>query len=101
MGRRRIGWRVRGGWRVGGFGLLAGLRLGLMGVGICLFLYPFVFLNGECEFVLTDTVAALMAKVYGEETAEKVCNFIEHIRVKEANDDPFAAMNGCEDVQPQ
>lgn len=51
--------------------------------------------------MLTDIVAALMARVYGEETAEKVCNFIEHIRVKEANDDPFAAMNGCEDVQPQ
>lgn len=48
--------------------------------------------------MLTATVAALMSRVYGEETAQKVCDFIEHMRVKEPNDDPFAAMNGCEDV---
>ncbi|KAK3707312.1 hypothetical protein LTR37_012156 [Vermiconidia calcicola] len=47
-----------------------------------------------------DGMAALVGSVYGEETAERVCEFIEHVRVKEAGDDPFAEVNGCRDVLP-
>ena len=46
-------------------------------------------------------VAAMVEKFYGGEAAQKLCDFIEHRRTKDPSDDPFAAMNGCEDVLPQ
>ncbi|KAK5164534.1 uncharacterized protein LTR77_009740 [Saxophila tyrrhenica] len=48
-----------------------------------------------------DGMAALVGKVYGEDLADRVCDFIEHVRVKDPASDPFAEMNGCKDVLPQ
>jgi transcriptional regulator GlxA family with amidase domain len=45
-----------------------------------------------------DGMAALMGRVYGEETAQKVCDFIEHNRIKDADGDPFADKYGVQDV---
>ena len=45
-----------------------------------------------------DGMVAWIARIHGEQTAQEVCNIIEHTRVKESGDDPFAELNGCEDV---
>ncbi len=47
-----------------------------------------------------DGMIALVSRIYDEETAQRVCDVIEHVRVKDSDDDPFAVMNGCEDVLP-
>ena len=47
-----------------------------------------------------DGIIAWIAHVYDEETAQDVCDIIEHTRVKESGDDPFADLHGCEDVLP-
>lgn len=47
-----------------------------------------------------DGMVAWIARVYGEDAAQQVCNIIEHTRVKESGDDPFAELNGCKDVLP-
>lgn len=47
-----------------------------------------------------DGMVALVGEVYGEGTAGKVCDAVEHSRVRDAGDDPFAEMNGCRDVLP-
>lgn len=47
-----------------------------------------------------DGMIAWIAKTYGEETAQEVSEIIEHERVKESGNDPFAVTNGCEDVLP-
>ena len=47
-----------------------------------------------------DGMVALVAKIYGDETAGTLCNFIEHERIKDSGNDPFADMNGCKDVLP-
>lgn len=48
-----------------------------------------------------DGMMALIAQIYDEETAQKLSDIIEHNRVKDPANDPFAAMNGCEDVPPK
>jgi transcriptional regulator GlxA family with amidase domain len=48
----------------------------------------------------TDGMVALVSKIYGDEIAGTLCNFIEHERVKDSGNDPFADMNGCKDVLP-
>ena len=48
-----------------------------------------------------DGMVAFISTIYGEKTAQDVCDTIEHSRVKEAGDDPFAELNGCEDVLPR
>ena len=47
-----------------------------------------------------DGMVAFIASIYGDETAKKVCNVMEYSRAVESHDDPFAAMNGCQDVLP-
>jgi transcriptional regulator GlxA family with amidase domain len=47
-----------------------------------------------------DGMAALIGRIYGEDEAQQLCNFIEHRRVEDPNNDPFADMNGCKDVLP-
>ena len=47
-----------------------------------------------------DGMVALIAKIYDDETAEKICDIIEHVRVKDSGNDPFAEKNGCQDVLP-
>lgn len=48
----------------------------------------------------TDGMIALIASIYGDETADKVCDVIEYTRVRDSGDDPFADSNGCKDVLP-
>lgn len=48
----------------------------------------------------TDGVLAWMAEVYGEDYAEKVVNGMEYFRHPDSSNDPFAKINGCEDVPP-
>ena len=47
-----------------------------------------------------DGMVALVAKLYGDDTAAKVCSVIEHERIKDSGNDPFAEENGCKDVLP-
>ena len=47
-----------------------------------------------------DGMMSFIAKFYGEEKAQKLSDFIEHNRVKDPEEDPFAEMNGCRDVLP-
>ena len=49
----------------------------------------------------TDGMIALIAAIYGDETAEAVCSNIEHVRVSDSGSDPFADANGCRDVLPK
>lgn len=47
-----------------------------------------------------DGMVALMAKLYGDDSAETLCNIIEHERIRDSGNDPFAEKNGCKDVLP-
>lgn len=48
----------------------------------------------------TDATLAWVSDVYGEETAAGLAAAIEHNRVKDPEDDPFASHWGAEDVLP-
>jgi transcriptional regulator GlxA family with amidase domain len=47
-----------------------------------------------------DGMLALISEIWDEETAEQVTATIEHNRVKDANDDPWADKYDCKDVLP-
>lgn len=47
-----------------------------------------------------DGMIAWIKHIYDEQTAQEVCDIIEHTRVRESGDDPFAEKYGCQDVQP-
>ena len=47
-----------------------------------------------------DVTFAWMAAVFGDETAADVANGMEYVRHLNASDDPFAEINGAEDVPP-
>ena len=48
-----------------------------------------------------DGMVAFIAKVWGEETAERCCNGMEYVRRVDSSDDPFADKQGAEDVPPK
>ena len=48
----------------------------------------------------TDGMIAFIGAVYGDESADKVCDIIEYTRVRDSGNDPFADLNGCKDVLP-
>ena len=48
----------------------------------------------------TDGMVAFIAHQYGEQAAEKVCQVMEYTRIKDSSNDPFAEVNGCQDVLP-
>jgi transcriptional regulator GlxA family with amidase domain len=47
-----------------------------------------------------DGMLALVARIWGEETAEEVGATIEHTRARGKDDDPWAERYGCRDVMP-
>ncbi len=47
-----------------------------------------------------DGMLALIGQIYGEKKADEVADMIEHTRIKEADNDPFSEVNGCQDVEP-
>lgn len=47
-----------------------------------------------------DGMVALVSHIYDDATAQQLCDIVEHERVKDAGNDPFADMNGCKDVLP-
>ena len=48
----------------------------------------------------TDGMLAWIAEVYGEGYAEKIVNGMEFFRHPDSSNDPFAEINGCQDVPP-
>ena len=48
-----------------------------------------------------DGMLAFIASIYGDEAADKIADIIEYKRAKDSGDDPFADLNGCEDVLPK
>ncbi|RSH81339.1 uncharacterized protein EHS24_008782 [Apiotrichum porosum] len=49
----------------------------------------------------TDATLAWVADKYGDKVAADTANYLEHERVLDPNDDPFAALRGIKDVPPQ
>jgi transcriptional regulator GlxA family with amidase domain len=48
-----------------------------------------------------DGMLAWIGAVWGEEVADTIADGMEFERTKEAGEDRFAALNGCEDVPPK
>jgi transcriptional regulator GlxA family with amidase domain len=48
----------------------------------------------------TDGVIAWISKVYGEDLARRVVQWMEYIRNPDPHNDPFAALYNCQDVPP-
>ena len=47
-----------------------------------------------------DGMVAFVSTIYGEDAANEVCETIEHNRVRDADNDPWADSGSCQDVLP-